>query len=62
MNLVVRSVFGDSTGEAVACMSHPIAQVEYVREVTKDAVDKRQGEMCQSDEFGNKVVWMSEAE
>jgi hypothetical protein len=62
MNIVVTSVFGDSTGEAVACMSHPMEQVEYVREVTKDAVDKRQGGMCQSDEFADKVVWMSEAE
>jgi hypothetical protein len=62
MNIVVKSVFGDSTGVAVACMSHPIAQVEYVREVIKDAVDKRPGEMCQSDEFGDKVVRMSEPE
>jgi hypothetical protein len=58
MNIVATLVYGDSTGEAVACISHPMAQVEYVREVTTDAVDKRQGEMCQSDEFGDKVVWM----
>jgi hypothetical protein len=62
LNIEVKSVFGDSTDEAMACMSHPIAQVEYVREVTKDAVEKRQEEMCQADEFGDKAVWMSEAE
>jgi hypothetical protein len=62
MNIEVKPLFRDSIGEAVACMSHPIAQAEYVLEVAKEAVDKRQGEMCQSDELGDKVVWMSEAE
>jgi hypothetical protein len=62
LNIEVKSVFGDSTDEAMACMLHPMAQVEYLREVSKDIVDKRQEEMCQSDEFGEKAVWMSEAE
>jgi hypothetical protein len=61
MNIEVNAVLGDSIGEAVACMLHPIAQVEYVLEVTKEAVDKRQGDVCQSYEFGDKMVWMSEA-
>jgi hypothetical protein len=42
-------------------MSHPIAQVEYVLEVTKEAADKRQEQMCQTDEFRDKAVW-NEAE
>jgi hypothetical protein len=62
MNIEVESVFSESIREAVACMSHSIAQEKDVLEVAKEAADKRQGEMCQSDELGDKVVWMSEAD
>jgi hypothetical protein len=41
MNSQVKPVFGDNTGDAVACLSHPIAKVDYVLEVNKEAVDKR---------------------
>jgi hypothetical protein len=51
-------VFDDSssTDDAVACILHPIAQVEYVLEVNKGAVDTRQRKMCQSAEFGDKMA------
>jgi hypothetical protein len=62
MTIEVVSVLDDSTADAVAFMSHPITQVEYVLEANKDTVDKRQGKKWQSDEFGDKMVWMSEAE
>jgi hypothetical protein len=55
MNIEVTSMCGESTYEDAACTQHPIARVEYVQEVTEDAVDKRQGEIYQSDEFGDKV-------
>jgi hypothetical protein len=60
MNIEVKSVSGDSTGDAVACFSRQIAKLAYVLEVIKGAIDRWQGERCQWDEFGNTVAWMSE--